>query len=102
MSLPVTIGSLATPMVDSSARHTTRFSSDTNGFHNVLLDKEPSKKIKGNIILIDEKTRSFGPVLIDILQGWGIDCGVAHTELSLEAMMKPPSSGLSPNKGFSI
>jgi hypothetical protein len=98
MSLLVTIGSLATPMVDSTIRLSTRLSIAIGGFHEVQVDKEPSKKRKGNVILIDEKTGSSGPVSVDILQGWGIDCGVAPAELSLEALMKASSSDLSPMK----
>lgn len=35
-----------------------------------------------------------GPIPIDILQGWGIKCGIAPEELSQEALMQVPSANL--------
>jgi len=52
MSLPISIGSMDTPLVDSTVRRSTRPSSARDGFHEVRVDKEPSKKRKGNVILI--------------------------------------------------
>lgn len=87
MALPISVGNIATPLVDSAVRHSTRKSSVNDGFHEVRIEKEPSKKRKGSVILIDEKTGSTGPVPVDILQGWGIDCGIPPKELSREALM---------------
>lgn len=97
MALPEVIGNVTTPFVDCAVRRSTRLSSVSEGFHEVRVEKEPSKKRKGSVILIDEKTGSSGPVPIDILQGWGINCGVPPMELSLEALMQAPSSNPSAN-----
>jgi hypothetical protein len=58
----------------------------------VRLEKNPSKKRKTcGIVLIDESTGEAGPIPIAILQGWGIDCGVAPAELSEDALMQAPT-----------
>lgn len=98
MALPVSIGNISTPLVESAVRRSTRLNSATDGFHEVRIDKEPSKKRRGSIIMIDEKTGTSGPLPIDILQGWGINCGVPPEELSLEALMQAPSSNPSTNE----
>lgn len=98
MALPVTIGNITTPLVDSTVRRSIRRSNITGGFKEVRPDKEPSKKRKGNIIQIDGNTGSSAPIPVDILQGWGIDCGVPPAELSLEALMQAPLPNQSVNE----
>jgi hypothetical protein len=98
MALPITIGSFATPLVESSVRRSTRRGSIRDGFREVRVDKEPSKKRKGSIIMIDENTGSSGSVSIDILQGWGVRCGIPPAELSLDTLMQAPTPNPSPNE----
>jgi hypothetical protein len=69
MALPKVIGNVTTPFVDSAVRRSTRLSSASEGFHEVRMEQEPSKKRKGSVILINDKTGSSGPIPIDILQG---------------------------------
>ena len=93
MSLPASSSSSVTPMVESSVRRSLRVNHATDGFHEVRLEKNPSKRRKTcGVVLIDESTGEVGPVPIVILQGWGIDCGVAPTELSDDALMQAPGS----------
>lgn len=95
LSLPAASSSLATPLVESTVRRSSRVSKAKGGFHTatVRLEEEPSKKRnKLGAVLIDEETGKAGPIPIEILQGWGIDCGIAPSELSQEALMQAPSS----------
>ena len=91
MSLPDVSSNPATPLVDSTVRRSTRLS-DKDGFHEVRLAGNPCKKRKTCPVLLVEPTGQTGPIPIDILQGWGINCGVAPGELSQEALMQAPSS----------
>ena len=78
-------------MVESSVRRSLRVNRGTDGFHEVRLEKNPSKKRKTcGVVLIDESTGEVGPVPIATLQGWGIDGGVAPAELSEDALMQAP------------
>jgi len=80
-------------MVENFVRLSLRVNHATDGFHEVRLEKNPSKKRKTyGVVLIDESTREVGLVPIAILQGWGIDCGVAHAKLSNDALMQAPGS----------
>jgi hypothetical protein len=92
MALPASSSSSVTPLVESSVRRSLRVNRATDGFHQVRLEKNPSKKRKTcGIVLIDESTGEAGPIPIAILQGWGIDCGVAPAELSEDALMQAPT-----------
>ena len=91
MSLPDVSSNPATPLVDSTMRRSTRLS-DKDGFHEVRLAGNPCKKRKTCPVRLVEPTGQTGPIPIDILQGWGINCGVAPGELSQEALMQAPSS----------
>lgn len=78
LSLPTAPSNPATPLVDSLVRRCTRMSNKKHGFQEVRLDREPSKKRKTcPVLLIVEETGRAGPVSLHILQGWGIDCGIA-------------------------
>jgi hypothetical protein len=94
LSLPAPSNS-STPLVESSVRRSTRLNSVKEGFHfrTVRLDGEPSKKRKKPaVVLIDEATGQAGPIPIEILQSWGIDCGIAPAELSEHALLQAPAS----------
>jgi hypothetical protein len=81
--------------VESSVRRSLRVNHATNGFHEVRLAKNQLKKQKiCGVVLIDESNREAGPLPIAILQGWGIDCGVAPAELSEDTLMQAPTSKL--------
>jgi hypothetical protein len=94
LSLPAPSNS-STPLVESSVRRSTRLNSVKEGFHfrTVRLDGEPSKKRKKPaVVLIDEATGQAGPIPLEILQSWGIDCGIAPAELSEDALLQAPAS----------
>ena len=83
------------PLVESSVRHSTRLNNAKEGFHfrTIRLDGEPSKKRKKPaVVLIDEATGQAGPIPLEILQSWGIDCGIAPAELSEDVFMQAPAS----------
>lgn len=96
LSLPAGPSNLATPMVDSMVRRSTRKNSKKDGFQEVRLNGNPCKKRKTCLVLlIDDETGKAGPVPLHILQGWGIGCGIAPGELSVDALMQAPSNNLS-------
>jgi hypothetical protein len=101
MSLPDAPSNSATPLVDNSVRRSTRLSAK-DGFHEVRLAGNPSKKRKTRPVLLVEPMGQTRPIPIEILQGWGIDCGVAPGELSQEALMQAPSSDPLANDEASI
>lgn len=101
MSLPDAPSYSAIPLVDSSVRRSTRLSAK-DGFHEVRLAGNPSKKRKTRPVLLVEPPGQTRPIPIEILQGWGIDCGVAPGELSQEALMQAPSSNPVANDEASI
>jgi len=83
------------PLVESSVRHSTRLNNAKEGFHFhiVRLDGEPSKKRKKpTVVLIDEATGQAGPIPLEILLSWGIDCGIAPAGLSKDVLMQAPAS----------
>jgi predicted Fe-Mo cluster-binding NifX family protein len=68
-----------------------------------MLEEEPSKKRnKISAVLIDESTGMIGPVPIEVLQDWGVKCGIAPEELSQEALMQAPSTNPVPNEDPSV
>ena len=68
MSLPASSSSSVTPMVESSARRSLRVNRATDGFHEVSLEKNTSKKRKTcGVVLIDESTGEVGLAPIAIL-----------------------------------
>jgi len=77
--------------VDGNVRRSSRLNKN-DGLCAVRLEREPAKKRKINIVQINEKTSSTGPVLLSVLQGWGIDCGIAPEELSNEKLMQAPTN----------
>lgn len=56
-----------------------------------MIEKEPSKKCKGWLVQIDEATGQKGPISIEVLQDWGISCGVDPSDLTTDALMRAPS-----------
>jgi hypothetical protein len=92
LSLPAAPSNPTTPLVDSMVRRGTRMSSKKDGFQEVRLNGNPSKKRKTcPVLLIDEETGKAGPIPLQILQGWGVKCGIAPEELSDDALMQAPS-----------
>jgi hypothetical protein len=70
MSLLASSSSSVSSLVESSVRRSQRVNHATNGFHEVRLAKNPSKKQKiCGVVLIDESNREAGPLPIAILQG---------------------------------
>lgn len=90
MSLPTFISDPATPLVDRQARRSSRLSARKQGFFQ--LDQEPSKRHQVTAVKIDEATKTKAPIPITTLQEWGIDCGVAPSELTADALMAAPTS----------
>ena len=74
LSLPALSNNSTTPLVESSVRRSSRINSGKDGFREVRLAGEPSKKRKTcAAVIIDETTRQAVPIPIEILQSWGID-----------------------------
>lgn len=94
MSLPnvVSNSDAHTPLVQKSVRRSSRFSASNNGYCPVVrIEREPSKKHKNLLVQIDEATGKAGPVSIEVLQGWGVKCGVDPSDLTDDALMQAPS-----------
>lgn len=87
MALPEVISNsdARTPLVH--VRRSTRLSVGKEGFCSV---KEPSKRCKNWAVQIDEATKEAGPISMDILQGWGIKCGVDPSDLTGDVLMQAP------------
>jgi hypothetical protein len=66
-------------------------SNNKDGYRKFRLEKEPNKKRKTACIVIDVDTGEVGPIPMDILQGWGIECGVPPGELTPDALMSAPN-----------
>lgn len=90
LALPsvVSSDSPATPLTMQSVRRSTRLNSK-EGFCAVRLE---TKKRKVCPVKIDESTGQAGPIPLSILQGWGIECGIAPGELSDDALMQASST----------
>lgn len=99
LALPTTISesSASTPLVQSSVRRSSRRTAKLDGFCPVRLSANPSKKRKIAVVQIDEATGEVGPVDISVLQGWGVNCGVAPSELTEDALLQAPT-GQVPNE----
>lgn len=59
-----------TPLAQKSVRRSLR-RANSEGFCEVRIDKEPSKRCKNWLVQIDEATGQPGPVSISVLQVWG-------------------------------
>lgn len=94
MALPQMISNSdpRTPLVQKSVRRSTRLSIGNEGYRSVRITGNPSKKPKNWIIQIDETTGEAGPVSIDVLQGWGINCGVDPVDLTEDALLQAPDA----------
>jgi hypothetical protein len=100
LSLPAPSGS-TTPVVATSVRRSSWVNKGKDGYRTptVRLEEEPSKKRnKIGAVLINDDTGTIGPLPIEILQDWGIKCGIAPEELSQEALMQEPNSDQVPNE----
>ena len=86
----VSASSMSTPLTQSSVRRSRR-RSNKEGYCTVRLANVPSKKRKASVVMIDEATGQTGLVPISVLQGWGINCGVAPSELTKDALMQAPN-----------
>lgn len=85
--------------MESSVRRSARLNDSKDGVHQVRLEGEPSKKRKTSaVVLIDEATGQARSIPMEILQSWGIDCGLAPEELSEDALMQAPDLNKVPNK----
>jgi hypothetical protein len=93
LALPWTSSSSnpSSPLVQDSLRRSSRISASKEGYWNVRVDKEPSKKRKISAVLIDEATGQAGPIPLAILQGWGVKCGVAPGELTDDVLLQAPA-----------
>jgi hypothetical protein len=74
--------------VDENVRHNIRLNK-TDGYRKF---KFVTKKHKICAVMIDEQTGEDGPVPLAVLQGWGINYGVAPGKLSDDALMQAPST----------
>jgi len=89
VSLPSTLSSTSSPLLESSVRRSSRLNKN-DGFCAVRLEREPAKKRKINIVRIDDHTGEAGPVPLAVLQSWGIDCGITPLELFDDTLMQTP------------
>jgi hypothetical protein len=94
MALPEMISNSdpRTPLVQKSVRRSTRLIIGNEGYRSIMITGNPSKKHKNWIIQIDETTGEAGPVSIDVLQGWGINCGVDPGDLTEDALLQAPDA----------
>jgi hypothetical protein len=76
----------STPLIQSSVRRSTRLG-NKDGYCPVKLAADPSKKRRTCVVMIDEANGEMGPVPILILQGWGIDCGIDPSGLTVDALL---------------
>ena len=90
VSLPGTIANPASPLAETSVRRSSRLN-NPDGFRAIRLEREPAKKRMISIVQIDAETGKAGPVPLSVLRGWGIDCGVAPGELSIDKLLQEPS-----------
>ena len=79
-----------TPLAQKSVRRSLR-RANSEGFCEVRIDKEPSKRCKNWLVQIDEATGQSGPLSISVLQGWGVKCGVDPSDLTEDALLQAPS-----------
>jgi len=86
----VSASSMSTPLIQSSVRCNRR-RSNKEGYCTVKLANVPSKKCKAFVVMIDEATIQDGPIPILVLQEWGINCGVAPSELTEDVLMQAPN-----------
>jgi hypothetical protein len=91
ISLPAGVSHPAIPVGERSVRRCSRINK-TAGFCPVRLEKEPTKKRKIGVVQINESTGKTGPISLALLQSWGIDCGVAPGELTLDKLLQTPSA----------
>jgi len=84
-----------TPLTQKVVRRSTRLSTSNDGFYSVRIDKEPSKRNKNWVVQIDQETGQAGPISMEILQDWGIKCGVDPGDLTEDALMQAPSPNVS-------
>jgi hypothetical protein len=92
MALPEVVSNsdARTPLVQKNVRRSSRLSVGKEGYCSVRIEKESSKRSKNWVVQIDEATGEAGPISIDILQGWGIKCGVDPSDLTEDALMQAP------------
>lgn len=92
MCLPEVISNsdARTPMTQKNVRRSLR-RANVEGFHEVRIDKEPSKRCKNWLVQIDETTGQLGAVSVSVLQGWGLKCGMDPSDLTEDALMQAPS-----------
>jgi hypothetical protein len=87
VTLSSTVANPTTHLVDNNVRRSARLNK-RDGFCAVRLEGEPAKKRMINIF------RSMNPLgrqvlsPLEVLQGWGINCGVDPSDISIEALMK--------------
>lgn len=87
-------------MVMSKVRRSPRLNKEANGFNHCTPDDMPMKKKKNNADL-EKETRTIlpssdgglgpedvrGPILVEILQDWGVECGASPSEIT-DALLK--------------
>lgn len=74
--------------MDRTVRRSPRLNAD--GYSHAWLDREPTKKRKITALCISGSEVQHGLVPIATLQAWGVECGVAPSELTEEALMQTP------------
>jgi hypothetical protein len=92
MMLPdiTSLSNTRTPLTERVVRRSPRLSSKSQGFYQVRIDKEPSKRAKNWVLERDDATGEFRPIFISTLQGWGISCGVDPSDLTVDALLQAP------------
>ena len=83
------ISSVMSPLTERNVLRSSRLNKH-DGFCAVRLDKEPTKKCKISVVKIDGRTIEARPVRLAVLQWWGIDCGIAPSDLSNDALLQTP------------
>lgn len=88
---PISISDSRTPFIQTAVRRSIRHSAGKEGFRQVSIIKEPSKRTKQWAVEVDEKTGEIKPISVSTLRGWGIDCGVDPMDLTDEAFFQAPT-----------
>jgi hypothetical protein len=92
MVLPMVISNsdARTPLTEKNVRRSSRFAAGNEGYRNVRIEKEPSKRCNNWVVEIDEATGEAKPISTRILQEWGLKCGVDPEDLTDDALMQAP------------
>ena len=95
--------SVAVPIVSSQVRCSSRANKYSGGFKNCQLPTSQRRKRKSVADAISSVAVPEGgvgdivpgPIPVEVLQGWGIECGVHPSEVSDTSLLKKPCNSMS-------